>query len=195
MPGRTVPCGAVTLAAADVEAVARTARCRRSCDQSRAPHASSVLRTRCRGTADYMLVPCEGMRVCTQRLATCCPDCFRGLPLASPRLAIPPGLCRGSGHGQSLLPAGYPGPVACHLPWRVPLSFLALWLARSHSTGLGSKQTDFSPCLPCSARPSSQTACSSSLRDPCPHLLAISGTHWAHPTELSPVCTQHLSGL
>lgn len=129
---------------------------------SRARHPAGTRR----GAAGRVLVPREGPRVCTQPLAACCRGRLRGLPASAPT----PRHSTGPVRGKWLRPV----PAACRVPWPCGMPpatagatpFLASGLARSHSTGLGSKQTGFSPCLPtapCSAGRSSQNACSSSL--------------------------------
>lgn len=120
VPGRTAGCGAAPRAAAHVEAVAGTAGHGGSCRQSRPPHAPGTLRAR--AGAQWAVCSCLGKARASapSPLPRAAKAASGASQLAHPRLAIPLGLCGGSGSGRSLLPAGYPGPVACHPPRRGP---------------------------------------------------------------------------
>lgn len=120
VPGRTAGCGAAPRAAAHVEAVAGTAGHGGSCRQSRPPHAPGTLRAR--AGAQRAVCSCLGKARASapSPLPRAAEAASGASQLAHPCLAIPLGLCGGSGSGRSLLPAGYPGPVACHPPRRGP---------------------------------------------------------------------------
>lgn len=115
----------------------------------------------------------------------------------SPHFAIPPGLCWAKGFYQSLLPAGYPGPVACHPPRRVPPPFWPHGWPGPTALGLAlSKRASRPPfqLLPAPPGPAHRLPAPAAQETPVRIYRPLSGTHRAHPTELSPVCPQHRSG-